>query len=897
MSETKHPSILTGSHTAVSLKSKIESNDWAAQVFADIQDTVQPYVDRHGQDPEWIVSRLCMHWKTRYERAFVNGPRWSHGEGNAPVPTVRFAGARDWATDYASPAIEDILPYSEDPRGIWLQNKAKPGVPWEWADVTVTGHIIEGINERIMGLAEKAAFLYWYIGDSAYAKFAADIMITYAHGMIHRHAPETFEDHSQAHILGLATFEVIHERITYPLAVTYDFLLPYLIENEVDTLPIQNLFRRWADRIIEGGFAHGNWNLHQAKYIVPLGLALEPDSTYEDGKGREFYVDHFTTRSTANQRCLSDLISQYDEKGVWPESPGYAFNVTDNIIAISQLVFNGTALDPVSEFPILEQAALLVFQYCFPNGRTVGFGDTGHGLPSARTLELLIARARRIGDNQTEQRLTDVLQGQIAEHGYVRGSRGSLFELATYVDTLTSAEATQGDELSTRTFHADTVSLILQRNGLDPQTGLMASLTATKGGHSHAGGLALELYGRGLVSSPDSGPGVSYWQKEHGEYYSRPPSHNTVVVDGISNYSPREQRVPFTINAVEPTPQTQSAISDDCSFFDVSFIEPSTEADQRRVVGLVQTGPDSGYYVDIFRSRRQNGSDKYHDYIHHNLGQTVALHDTDRNTLSMSDTEALGTDSGDQAGYDYFTDKREVSQDGSFTAVFEVELPDGDLETTVHMPTRRSRQIFAVRSPWARTTRTGSAPESLRCPMPTLLVRQEGEAWTDPFVAVIETTSSGAATIQSVTSRIEGEATVVSISSTVSRRSRIDTVISDLQGSRKELEGTVFECTYGCVTRVEDEVLSVYLGRGKQLGAKGIEIEVVGETGAAELRILPEAIHVSSTTEVDVLLPQALGLAIKAALAASDITISESEAGYRFRAPAGTGEWARSTPA
>lgn len=40
MSEVRRPTILTGSHTSASLKSKIESNDWAAQVFADIQDTV-----------------------------------------------------------------------------------------------------------------------------------------------------------------------------------------------------------------------------------------------------------------------------------------------------------------------------------------------------------------------------------------------------------------------------------------------------------------------------------------------------------------------------------------------------------------------------------------------------------------------------------------------------------------------------------------------------------------------------------------------------------------------------------------------------------------------------------------------------------------------------------------
>ena len=280
--------ILTGLHDPATLRHKVKQHRWASAIYAEILESVRPYVERHANDPVWIVSRLCMHWQTRNSRTFVNGARWSHSEGKASVPTVRFAGARDWATDYASPAIEDLLPYSEDTRGIWLQNKAKPGNPWEWADVNVTGHVIEGINERIMGLAEKAAFLYWYLDDDDYAKFAADILITYCQGMHHRHPPETFEDHSQAHILGLATFEVIHERITTPLAVAYEFLVPYLHQTGIDTELIQSLFRRWANRIIEGGFAHGNWNLHQAKYIVPLGLVLKSNEAYEDNRGWEY---------------------------------------------------------------------------------------------------------------------------------------------------------------------------------------------------------------------------------------------------------------------------------------------------------------------------------------------------------------------------------------------------------------------------------------------------------------------------------------------------------------------------------------------------------------------------------------------------------------------------------
>ena len=42
--------------------------------------------------------------------------------------------------------------------------------------------------------------------------------------------------------------------------------------------------------------------------------------------------------------------------------------------------------------------------------------------------------------------------------------------------------------------------------------------------------------------------------------------------------------------------------------------EPATGSDQRRLVSIVRTSPTTGYYVDIFRSRRRDGQDKKHEY-------------------------------------------------------------------------------------------------------------------------------------------------------------------------------------------------------------------------------------------------------------------------------------------
>jgi len=856
------PSILISDERKDELKWKIELNPWAEAIFDRVTQSVQPYVDRHVSDPDWIVSRLQMHWKTHATRTFVNGQVWSHVEGRAPVPTPRFAGARDWATDYASPALEDIIPFCEDERGLWLQNRKTPGQPWEWVHPRETGHIVEGINERIMGLAESAAFLYWYTGEGKYARFAADILWTYVYGLHFRRNPETYENHERAQIIGVATFEVIHERITAPLAVAYDFLRTYLADAGRDLALIDGVVKRWADRIIEGGFARGNWNLHQAKYIVHLALSLEPDAAYADGKGREHYVAHFTHKSTENQASLKDVIpTRYDqETGIWPESPGYAFGVTGNIVRLAHLVQNATGQDALDDYPLIEKAALLVFQYLFPNGRTVGFGDTRHQAPDAGSLELLIARARRKGDVDTEQKLTAALRRQMDLCGYRRDQRGSLFTLTAHVDTLMEV-ASDSAELDTRTFYGAPVSLLIQRNGRDPVHGLMASLAGTAGGHMHANGMALELYGQGMVLGPDSGPGVSYWQAEHGQYYRRFPAHNTVVVDGASDYDRSDH--PFGLLHLEPATASEAAISDLVSFSDTAFDEPTTESDQRRLVSIVRTSPTTGYYVDIFRSRRRDGEDRKHEYLFHSLGQSVDVLNADGRALMLHPTEELSSAEGDLVGYDYFTDKRVVAHDGDFAAVFRLGLDtQDDVAMRMWMSGGPDRRIFTVFAPHARTTSQGSAPKELQGrQLPTVLVRQTGEAWSRPFVAVFEPFGEPEGASVRHIRALEGPQTddlvalAVESSGKNGLRGRVEYILNATDGDTTHtVEGIDFKGTYG-VACVNDEGFQyLYLGRGERLYREGFGLDGMGASASACLYTVGGKTVLSSDRELKVTL-------------------------------------------
>nr|MBX2821419.1 hypothetical protein [Rhodothermaceae bacterium] len=116
------------------LKTTIQHEAWAQEVFEGIHRRIDEHVSRHVDDPEWMVSRLQMYWKTKATNVYIKGIHYSHADGEAPVPTVRFAGSRDVTTPYGKPELEDILPYMDDPRGIYLPNRSKEGHPFEWAE-------------------------------------------------------------------------------------------------------------------------------------------------------------------------------------------------------------------------------------------------------------------------------------------------------------------------------------------------------------------------------------------------------------------------------------------------------------------------------------------------------------------------------------------------------------------------------------------------------------------------------------------------------------------------------------------------------------------------------------------------------------------------------------------
>jgi hypothetical protein len=89
-----HPQILVSPADRDAIKTKLESTDWARKGYAAMRARIDPRIERTQSDPAFMSSRLMINWETRYTTPLVEKSRWVGGEGKAPVPTPRFAGAR-----------------------------------------------------------------------------------------------------------------------------------------------------------------------------------------------------------------------------------------------------------------------------------------------------------------------------------------------------------------------------------------------------------------------------------------------------------------------------------------------------------------------------------------------------------------------------------------------------------------------------------------------------------------------------------------------------------------------------------------------------------------------------------------------------------------------------------
>ena len=82
-----------------------------------------------------------------------------------------------------------------------------------------------------------------------------------------------------------------------------------------------------------------------------------------------------------------------------------------------------------------------------------------------------------------------------------------------------------------------------------------------------------------------------------------------------------------------------------------------------------------GYYVDVFRSKKQKGGDKMHDYIYHNLGQKISVADAaSGDSLNLKPTDELAFAGAHLYGYSYLYNQKSQVTDKDIKTTFTMQL-------------------------------------------------------------------------------------------------------------------------------------------------------------------------------------------------------------------------------
>lgn len=687
--------------------------------------------------PDWLVSRLQMYWTTHATDVFVSGEQFDHPGGErAPEPTVKYAGTRGTASQYNRPKLEDIVPYDDDEQGDVTFVNAATG-KMEKAHPSKTGCNIQGVNRQIMGIARDAARIYAATGDTAYGNMAARVFDVYMKGIYYRNVPVDLNHGHQQTLVGMTTFEVIHEDIINELTQMYPLIRPLVA---ADGPMIDAAFKKWAENIIANGVPHNNWDLFQADFIMKIALVLDDDDKYDDGKGRQHYLDYICHKDGIRQWSMDKLIGfGFDSRSkTWYESPGYSLTVLNTFADFANRLDRDGGIDIFAQHPVLIDAVMASPEYMFPNRMFAGFGDSHPNYLGTGGMDNILSYAARHKDK----------------------------DLTNSISTLKAAVAPQApvqdvERYTSRMFYAPNVSWLTMRTGMDRQHDLMASLNGSLGNHQHANGISLELYGKGYVLGPDAGIGRHlYSGLDYSEYYSQMPAHNTVVVDGISSYPVMMSNHAFKIVSSWPVVSTEqpsggrlSEEKDSFAYATVSFLEPETQALQQRTVATVKTSGKGGYYIDVFRSRKKDGGDKTHDYFYHNLGQAMTLTALDGKPLALRPTEELAFAGGHLYAYSYIYNKESARTADGVKATFKTKIEDDktiaaldgqrEITMTMWMAPSEGRTVFKALSPAnLEYERMPNQPYNVgQQPVLTFVARQHGEAWSHPFVAVYEPSS------------------------------------------------------------------------------------------------------------------------------------------------------------
>lgn len=841
----QNPHILVASNDRADVLNKIEQQAWAKSIYADMNKSVTPYVDRHQTDPQWILSRYLMNRipGKRYTRIYSDnsGSRVVKSEGDAPVPTVRISSylrspITEKGTSFRKPTLDEIIP-NDTARLMNLYN-SETGQK-EWTDPQL---YVAAINGGINQLALDAAILFWLNGEEKYATFAADILDQWAKGAYYQ---EPIVGPCRTGFLNLQTLD---DQSYRPLILAYDFVKPFMKQKGYELKWYETVFEKFASTMVFRGFWNNNWFAAESSTLVFAALSLE------NKQKRDYYLQIFLERDTVNGGCGQLALPTTVEKwltpdGHWKEPGGYHNYPVGNLL-LASLALEKNGYDVFQKFPALFKASYVMLKYSFPNLTVGAFGDTNRASQSGESLEIGLIGAVKYNRPELPEMLASMKK--MIEGGIYSREKSEFLGLLCFLPEIQEAKT---DYQWPRAGTLDFAKLFIQRNGTDPKTGLMVGVQGATYNHNHCNGISMELYGIGEVFGIDAGNGPNYEHPLHRNYYAQWAAHNTVVAAGMSS------SVPFSgaagaknigqieLAAMEPMPDA-TAVSSNYSFTDTRYFDKSTSTHQARTLGIVRTSETTGYYVDIYRSDNPISN----DYVYHNIGDEVIFLNDKRKLLKTIDAKYPVTEK-DYPGFRFYSDVKKLAEyQENLIACFSIKDENSkDLFMQALIAGSDKRDFYQAMSLKIKTA--GNRYNGK--PLPLFTIRTESEAKSKPFVVIYEPYQGELGySVERISVEKHTDSDVFTALTVLSKGGLQQQIFQSVEPSKKiNSEGCVFSGYYGVVGFEGEKLTSIYLGKGNEISQSGYSLKSKKPDGSANLTVKGKMINVSCNQETEVGLP------------------------------------------
>ena len=683
------------------------------------------------------------------------------------------AWAKSFYREFKERLDSDLVIYKQSPdrflRGIpfqWDQQKSGKIPPLKtFEESTDTNNNERGLQNKYLQIGIDCGVLYFLTDEPIYAQCAVDILHSYVEGLLQIKPSEEPgnggwlypTDHlREARIIGAQ------------LPIIYDFIASYIDKKNkaysvaskkhvvFSTENAQKVFLTYAKLAIEHGQTGSNWSVLESFSLVNNTLALN------DLELRKKYLNYYLVAGTDRQDALTDVSHKYNNEGdVYPETSQYSNGVaefTTNMLLVLDR-YN-------SDLKLGQKHYKIPFSLDrwnsirYPNDEIIRFGD-GHRnfkVPyDAYDIAYLLGK--REGITKLTEKFGPLVAEGIQSKHYKREKVGkrsdgiSPYFTPTQLLWLNEIEASSLKKTALpRTDSFPHAGVFLQRNESETkkaEDGLMCFVGGAHMVHGHAGGMDMELYGLGQVLGVDNGRG-SYRTDLHENYSRLFAAHNTVIVNGASQGEGGWVNLGMnttTLDCMEPKP-LQKALSPYYSFTRTNFIDDKgekAEAKQERTLALVRTSETTGYYVDVFRSK-STLPNEYHDYLYHNIGDQLSFLNKDLK-LTADENRFQANANVDykynrnykNPGWHFFKNvESSPVYSSDVKASFEIsKLKDKkNRQMNLFILGNKDREYSKVRAP-----HTFEAPKPYdKLPTPTLVIRQKGAAWENPFAVIYEPT-------------------------------------------------------------------------------------------------------------------------------------------------------------